>query len=143
MKTERLIVDDRFGEEYQGLYELRQVTQGEYEDALLVFMDRAGRISRQNLLKVNREMLWISLVNQPAAKPLSLDMLLKGKVPHGLATKLQEAYDKVNGIQAEERDFLSEQSDEKSAAQSSQSSPSANASDTPQTSTEPQTAKQS
>jgi len=135
MKTVKVEVDDRFGEEFRGLYEIRQVSQGEYEDTMLKFMDVAGHISRANLLRINRSVLWTSIVAQPSANPLSLDRVLRGDIPHGLAAKLQDAYDKVNGLQPDEQRFLSSQSDETSPTPESPSSPYAKSSDGPRTST--------
>ena len=89
----------------------------------------AGHISRKDLLKVSRKMLWISLVTQPANRPLSLERMLKADIPHGLATKLQNAYDTINGITPDERRFLSEPSEEVNPTPESPSSPSAKSSD--------------
>jgi hypothetical protein len=140
-KTVKFQVDKRFGDEYEGAYELRQVTQGEYEDVVLEYMDAAGHISRKDLLKVSRKMLWCSLVCQPANNPLTLERLLRADIPHGFATKLQNAYDEENGITPDERRFLSEPLEEISPTQESLSSPSAKSSDGPQTSTEEPTGK--
>lgn len=112
MKTIVLEIDDRFGEEFKGTYELRQVTQGEYERLLVSYMDALGKVSKQNILCVNREMLWLALTLQPENKPLSRDQVVQGQLPHGLSIKLQEAYDKVNGLSVEEQRFLSEPSEE-------------------------------
>ena len=65
MKTQLLEVDGRFGEEFRGTYELRQVTQGEYEQILVSYMNTLGKVSKQDILKVNREMLWLALKKQP------------------------------------------------------------------------------
>jgi len=109
METARIEINKRFGEEFRGIYEFRQVTQGEYERVLVGYMDALGKIAKQDILKVNREMLWIALVKQPANKPLSRDRVVQGQLPYGLSIKLQGAYDRVNGIEAEEQRFLSEQ----------------------------------
>jgi hypothetical protein len=110
METATIEIDKRFGEEFDGIYEFRQVTQGEYERVLVSFMDALGKIAKQDILKVNREILWIALVKQPENKPLSKDRVVQGQLPYGLSIKLQGAYDKVNGIEAEEQRFLSEPS---------------------------------
>jgi hypothetical protein len=108
METATIEIDKRFGEEFEGIYEFRQVTQGEYERALVSYMDTLGKIAKQDILKVNREMLWIALVKQPENKPLTKDRVVQGQLPYGLSIKLQATYDRVNGIEAEEQRFLSE-----------------------------------
>jgi len=143
MQTEKVEVDSRFGPEFAGIYEFRQVSQGEYEDVLLSFMDALGKIAKKDLLKVNRKMLWISLIQQPPQKPLTAELLLKGDIPHGLSTRLQEAYDKANGLTPEETRFLSSQSDAEPQTQDSQSSPSAKDSTGPKQSTAEPAEKQS
>ena len=45
MKTQTIEVDDRFGKEFRGTYELRQVTQGEYEQILVSYMNTLGKVS--------------------------------------------------------------------------------------------------
>lgn len=121
MKTQTIEVDCRFGEEYRGTYELRQVTQGEYEQILVSYMNTLGKVSKQDILKVNREMLWLALKNQPENKPLTREKLVLGQLPYGLSIRLQDAYDQVNGLSLEEQRFLSETSDEENQMQSCQS----------------------
>ena len=135
METARIEIDRRFGEEFAGVYEFRQVTQGEYERVLVSFMDALGKIAKQDILKVNREMLWTALVNQPENKPLTKDRVVQGQLPYGLSIKLQGAYDRVNGIEAEEQRFLSEPSDSANRTLDSASSCSASDSDGPKPST--------
>jgi hypothetical protein len=129
METAAIKIDKRFGEEFEGSYTFRQVTQGEYERVLVSFMDALGKIAKQDILKVNREMLWIALVKQPENEPLTKDRVVQGQLPYGLSIKLQAAYDRVNGIEAEEQRFLSEQSGEANPTRGSPSSSSASGSD--------------
>jgi hypothetical protein len=129
METATVKIDKRFGKEFEGSYVFRQVTQGEYERVLVGYMDALGKIAKQDILKVNREMLWIALVIQPANKPLTKDRVVQGQLPYGLGIKLQGAYDKVNGLEAEEQRFLSERSEEANQTLNFQSSSSASVSD--------------
>jgi len=132
MKTLKILVDKRFGDEFEGEYEIRQVSQGEYEDVLIEFMDQAtGHLSKANILKVNRKMLWKSLQSQPSGKPLTLDRVLRGDIPYGLAAKLQGAYDEVNGLTPDEQRFLSSPSEGESPTPESPNSGSARNSDGP------------
>ena len=110
MKTQTIEVDDRFGEEFRGTYELRQVTQGEYEQILVSYMNTLGKVSKQDILKVNREMLWLALKKQPENQPLTREKVVLGQLPYGLSIRLQDAYDQVNGLSLEEQRFLSETS---------------------------------
>jgi hypothetical protein len=135
MEMATIEIDKRFGEEFEGAYKFRQVTQGEYERVLVSFMDGLGKIAKQDILKVNREMLWIALVKQPENKPLSRDRVVQGQLPYGLSINLQGAFDKVNGIEAEEQRFLSEQSDNANQTLNSPSSSSANDLDGPKLNT--------
>ena len=143
MKTERLEVDGRFGPGYEGIYEFRQVTQGEYENVLLAFLDAFGKIARKDLLKVNRKMMWIALTQQPPQNPLTLERVQNGDIPHGLSTKLQEIYDKANGINPEDQRFLSSQSEEENQTLDLQASSSAKSSAGRPASTGESTEKQS
>lgn len=111
---ETVKVDKRFGEQFEGSYVFRAVLQGEYERVLVSYMDGLGKVAKQEILKVNREMLWLSLTKQPENKPLTRDIIVQGRLPYGLSIKFQEAYDRVNGIAVEEQRFLSNRSDEKS-----------------------------
>jgi hypothetical protein len=85
MYTEKIRINERFGEQFVGDYEFRQITQGEYERVLVSYMDAAGKVPKTDILKVNRECLWMSLVSQPASKPLFKDLIVKGASPTVLA----------------------------------------------------------
>lgn len=122
METLKVSIDKRFGAEFVGDYEFRQITQGEYERVLVSYMDAAGKVPKPDILKVNRECLWMALSNQPVSKPLCKEVIVQGRLPYGLSLKLQEAYDKANGIDLEEQRFLSLPSAENSQTQDSQSS---------------------
>jgi hypothetical protein len=127
--TQTVTINSRFGEQYEGAYEFRQITQGEYERILIGYMDALGKVPKQDILKVNREMLWLSLHSQPAHKPLTKEAIVQGRLPYGLSIQLQTAYDKVNGLEAEEQRFLSSPCDASSPIPDSPNSSSANASD--------------
>ncbi len=142
-KTESVKIDKRFGDEFEGTYEFRQITQYEYERVLLSYMDALGKVPKQDVLKVQREVMWVSLVSQPPNQPLNKNRAVQGQLPYGLSVKLNDAYNKVNGMEPEEQRFLSSQSDENSPTQDSQSSSSANASDGPKMSTTAQADKPS
>ncbi len=129
MQKETVQIDNRFGDEFEGTYEFRQVTQGEYERVLVSYMDALGKVAKQDVLKVNREMLWTGLTRQPDGKPLSRDRVVQGQLPYGLSVKLQEAYDKVNGLAFDEQRFLSSPSDESDLTQGSPSLSSVKSSD--------------
>jgi hypothetical protein len=122
METQKVSIDKRFGEQFAGEYEFRQITQGEYERVLVSYMDAAGKVPKQDILKVNRECLFLALVSQPAHKPLYRDLIVQGRLPYGLSLKLQEAYDHINGIDIEEQRFLSSPSEESSLTPDSPSS---------------------
>lgn len=122
LETQTVVIDKRFGSQYEGSYEFKQITQGEYERILLSYMDAGGKVAKQDILKVNREAMWTALKSQPDSKPLNRDLIIQGRLPYGLSLKLQEAYDKVNGIEMDERRFLSSPSDENNPTPSSQSS---------------------
>jgi hypothetical protein len=129
MPKQTAIVDKRFGEEFKGTYEFRQVTQGEYERVLIGYMDALGKVAKQDVLKVNREMLWTGLTKQPESKPLTKDRVVQGQLPYGLSLRLQEAYDRVNGLSSEEERFLPSPSSTNDQSPGSPSSISAGNSD--------------
>lgn len=114
MPAEKIKIDKRFGEQFVGDYEFRQITQGEYERVLVSYMDASGKVAKQDVLKVNRECLFMALISQPDSKPLSKDLVVQGRLPYGLSIKLQETYDKVNGMEMEDQRFLSSPSTENS-----------------------------
>lgn len=136
-------IDARFGPKFAGAYTFRQVSQGEYEQVLVSYMDALGKIPHKDVLKVNREMLWLAMVEQPEAKPLNHDYVVHGQMPMGLSIKLQEAYDKANGISPEEQRFLSSPLDDEKVIPDSPSLLSATASDGQSPNTMPQAEKQS
>jgi hypothetical protein len=107
--TQTVTIDKRFGSQYEGTYEFRMITQGEYEKILVSYMDAVGKVPKQDILKLNRECLWLSLVSQPEAKPLNRDLIVQGRLPYGFSLKLQQVYDKINGIDVEEERFLPQQ----------------------------------
>lgn len=141
METAKAKIDKRFGEQFVGDYEFRQITQGEYERVLVSYMDASGKVPKQDILKVNRECLWMSLVSQPASKPLYKDLIVQGRLPYGLSLKLQEIYDNVNGIEMDEQRFLSSPSDENNPTPDSQNSSYASDSDGQKPSITPQADK--
>ena len=104
-------------------------------------MDAAGKVPKQDILKVNRECLFMALVSQPASKPLYKDLIVQGRLPYGLSLKLQEIYDSVNGIDIEEQRFLSSPSEENDQTQDSPSLSYASDSDGQKPSTTPQADK--
>ncbi len=111
--TQTVNVDKRFGSQYEGAYVFKQITQGEYEKIMLTYMDASGKVAKQDVLKVNREAMWTALKEQPSGKPLNHELVIHGRLPYGLSLKLQEAYDKANGIDMDEQRFLSSPSEEK------------------------------
>ncbi len=143
METLKVKIDGRFGEQFVGDYEFRQISQGEYERVLVSYMDAAGKVPKQDILKVNRECLWMALVSQPTAKPLSKDLVVQGRLPYGLSLKLQEVYDRINGIDIEEQRFLSSPSEESSLTPDSPSSSCVSGSDGQKPSTTLQADRQS
>ena len=122
METQTVKIDKRFGSQFEGSYEFRQITQGEYEKVLVGYMDAVGKVAKQDILKLNRECLWNSLVSQPSSKPLTKDLVVQGRLPYGLSLKLQAIYDKINGIDLEEERFLPSPSQESAPTPNSQSS---------------------
>jgi hypothetical protein len=129
MQKQTAVVDKRFGDEFEGTYEFRQVTQGEYERVLIGYMDALGKVAKQDVLKVNREMLWTGLIKQPESKPLTKDRVVQGQLPYGLSLRLQEAYDRENGLSIEEERFLPLPSSKNEPSQGSPSFTSAENSD--------------
>jgi hypothetical protein len=129
MEPLKISVDSRFGPEFQGEYALRQITQGEYEEALYKYVNTVtGRISKENVKRINAAALWKSLIQQPSSNPITLQKLLAGDLPYGLVAKLQVAFDKINGLEAQEQAFLSTASDEEDLTLQSQDSGSARSS---------------
>jgi hypothetical protein len=110
---------------------------------LVSYMDASGKVPKQDILKVNRECLFLALISQPASKPLYKDLMVQGRLPYGLSLRLQEAYDKVNGIEMDEQRFLSSPSDESNPAPDSQNSSCVSDSAGQKPSTMPQADKQS
>jgi hypothetical protein len=142
METAKVKIDNRFGEQFVGDYEFRQITQGEYERVLVSYMDAAGKVPKQDILKVNRECLFLALVSQPASKPLYKDLIVQGRLPYGLSLKLQEVYDRINGIEMDEQRFLSSPSEESSQTPDLPSSSCVSGSDGQKPSTMPQADRQ-
>ena len=44
--TEIVTINKRFGDEWEGSYEFRQISQGEYERILIGYMDALGKVPK-------------------------------------------------------------------------------------------------
>lgn len=86
MRTEKLELDERFGNEYAGCY-----------------------------VAIQAETIWASLKEQSKNNPVTLEKLLSkdGGVPIGMGKLFSQVVNKLNNVGLEETRFLSGQSEDK------------------------------
>jgi hypothetical protein len=127
MRTEILEVDERFGKAYAGRYVFSAITWAKRSRIIQKYTKyhpMTGHITSSDFIGIQAETVWASLKEQPANKPVTLEKLLSEEdgVPIGLGELFSQIANKLNNVSVEESVFLSEQSEDKSQAQSSQTS---------------------
>ena len=141
MRSETIEFDDCFGKEYLGKYVFQEITWAKRSRIIQKhtrYHPATGQVVSSDFVAIQAETIWISLKEQPAHKPVTLEKLIGEE--DGIPIELGEAFSRIVnrlcGIALDEQRFLSVQSDEASPIQRSQDSACAKNSDGPPTSSE-------
>jgi len=133
MRTEKIELDNRFGEEYAGRYVFEEITWAKRSRIIqrqTKYSQVTGQIQSSDYVAIQAETIWASLKEQPENKPVTLEKLLSEEdgIPVGLGELFSKIANKLNGLTVQEARFLSEQSEERSLTQKSRSTGSAKSS---------------
>jgi len=127
MRKEVIDLDNRFGEEYTGRYVFSEISWAKRSRLIQKYTKYhpvTGQILTSDYVAIQAETIWVSLREQPANKPITLEKLLSEEdgVPIELGELFSQIVNKLCAITAQEARFLSEQSDEANSIQASPSS---------------------
>lgn len=133
MRTEKIELDNRFGEEYVGRYVFEEITWAKRSRIIqrqTKYSQMTGQVVSSDYVAIQAETIFASLKEQPESKPVTLEKLLSEEdgIPVGLGELFSKIANKLNGLTVQESRFLSEQSEERSLTQKSRSTVSAKSS---------------
>jgi hypothetical protein len=97
MKTETVVLDDRFGAEYAGKYIFSEISWAKRSRIIQKYTKynpTTGQIVSSDYVAIQAETIWASLQEQPATKPITLEKLL-GEGENGIPIKLGELFSQV------------------------------------------------
>lgn len=119
MRTEKLDVDDRFGEEYQGKYLFGEITWAKRNRIIQKYTKYnklSGEVDSSDFIAIQAETIMASLHGQPDSKPLTLEKVLgeENGIPVEFGELLSKVVNKLNGMSHEDIRFLLRQLDEES-----------------------------
>jgi hypothetical protein len=119
LKTERLEIDGRFGEEYNGTYTFAEITWAKRNRIIqkhTKYSRLSGEVESSDFIAIQAETIIASMHGQPAAKPITLEKLLSEEegIPIELGEIFSKAVNSLNGMGHEDLRFLLEQLDEES-----------------------------
>ena len=121
MLSETLVVDVRFGVEYQGKYLFKEISWAKRSRIIQKYTKYnklSGDVESSDFIGIQAETIMASLHGQPEGHPVTLERLLSDDVekgvPIGLGEKLSEVANRVCGLTKDETLFLSDASSDKS-----------------------------
>lgn len=119
MKTEKIEVDGRFGEEYNGTYVFAEITWAKRNRIIqkhTKYSRLSGEVESSDFIAIQAETIIASIHGQPASKPITLEKLLGEEegIPIELGEIFSKAVNSLNGMGHEDLRFLLEQLDEES-----------------------------
>ena len=119
MRTEKLDVDDRFGEEYQGKYLFGEITWAKRNRIIqkhTKYNKLSGEVDSSDFIAIQAETIMASLHGQPDSKPLTLEKVLgeENGIPVEFGELLSKVVNKLNGMSHEDIRFLLGRLDEES-----------------------------
>ncbi len=117
MKTEKLEIDGRFGEEFKGTYVFAEITWAKRNRIIqkhTKYSRLSGEVENSDFIAIQAETIIASLHSQPPTKPITLDKLLSEEngIPIELGEILSKVVNSLNGMGHEDLRFLLEQLDE-------------------------------
>lgn len=125
MQTEKIELDSRFGDEYQGTYLFKEITWAKRSRIIQKYTrysKLSGEVESSDFIAIQAETIMASLHGQPASHPITLDKLLSEEngIPIGLGELFSQVANRLNNVTGEDARFLSGQSDVKSQTPHSQ-----------------------
>ncbi|RLI18382.1 hypothetical protein DRO44_01315 [Candidatus Bathyarchaeota archaeon] len=134
MRTETIVLDERFGKEYAGRYVFSEISWAKRSRIIQKhtrYSQMTGQVLSSDYVAIQAETIWASLREQPPHKPISLEKLIgeEDGIPIGLGELFSQIVNKLNNVSLNEATFLSAQSDAKNQTMCSQSSACAKNSD--------------
>jgi hypothetical protein len=119
LKTEKLEIDGRFGEEYQGTYTFAEITWAKRNRIIqkhTKYNKLSGDVESSDFIAIQAETIIASMHGQPTSKPVTLEKLLgeEDGVPIELGELFSKIANRLNGLSREDLRFLLEQLDEES-----------------------------
>lgn len=124
MQSEKIELDSRFGEEYQGTYLFKEITWARRSRIIQKYTKYnklSGEVESSDFIAIQAETIIASLHGQPANHPLTLDRLLSEEngVPIALGELFSQKVNKLCNLVTEDAVFLSEQLSVKNPTQQS------------------------
>lgn len=122
MRTEKIELDARFGEEYKGTYIFAEITWAKRNRIIqkhTKYNRLSGDVESSDFIAIQAETIIASMHGQPASKPITLEKLLSEEdgIPIELGELFSKTVNKLNGLSREDLRFLLEQLDEESRIQ--------------------------
>jgi hypothetical protein len=122
MRTEKIEIDDRFGNLYRGAYVFAEITWAKRNRIIqkhTKYNKLSGDVESSDFIAIQAETIIASMHGQPATKPVSLEKLLDEEdgIPIELGELFSKVANKLNSVGREDLRFLLEQLDEESRIQ--------------------------
>ena len=119
MKTEKIELDSRFGEEFKGVYAFAEITWAKRNRIIqkhTKYNKLSGDVENSDFIAIQAETIIASMHGQPTSKPITLEKLLgeEDGIPIELGELFSKVVNKLNGMSREDLRFLLEQLDEES-----------------------------
>jgi hypothetical protein len=119
LKTEKLEIDGRFGEEYKGSYTFAEITWAKRNRIIqkhTKYSKLSGDVESSDFIAIQAETILASMHGQPQSHPITLEKLLgeEDGIPIELGELFSKVANKLNGMSREDLRFLLEQLDEES-----------------------------
>jgi hypothetical protein len=116
MKTQKIELDGRFGEEYKGEYTFAEITWAKRNRIIqnhTKYSRLSGEVESSDFIAIQAETIIASMHSQPACKPLTLEKLLNEEngVPIELGEIFSKTVNSLNAVGHEDLRFLLEQLD--------------------------------
>jgi len=130
LKTEKVEIDNRYGEEYAGKYVFSEISWAKRSRIIqkhTKYHPVTGQVVTSDYIAIQAETIYASLREQPSNKPISLGKLLNEEdgIPIELGELFSKTVNRLCSLSVDETRFLSELSDEEKRTQASQSTNSA------------------
>ncbi|MGD6807933.1 MAG: hypothetical protein ACQCN4_13365 [Candidatus Bathyarchaeia archaeon] len=119
MRTEKIELDERFGEEYRGTYTFAEITWAKRNRIIqkhTKYNKLSGDVESSDFISIQAETILASMHGQPQTHPITLEKLLgeEDGIPIELGELFSKVANKLNGMSREDLRFLLEQLDEES-----------------------------